>query len=81
MPMADHVPRERLYEIAHGSELSQQPEWPHIRKCDVCRSQLLEFVLDLVRADEELKKTLQETMEDPLPKEESADDEKTNGRF
>ena len=48
-----HVSSERLRELAHLEQLSQESEWPHICRCNICASQLLEFVREILGVQRE----------------------------
>ena len=48
-----HVSSERLRELAQVEQLSQESEWSHICRCNVCASQLLEFVREILDGQRE----------------------------
>ena len=60
--MSNHVTHERLHEIANLRKASEATEWPHIRKCSDCSTQLIEFVREAVIAEGERLKAIKEAI-------------------
>lgn len=45
--MTEHVDTKRLHELSQLRHIFDEPEWEHMRRCDLC----LEQFADLVRQD------------------------------
>ena len=42
--MNDHVDPRRLFEMAGMDVIFDEPEWPHMKRCDACLDRFAEFV-------------------------------------